>query len=104
MGDNVEKSGGRFVKAFDDAAPDVAEALSECLSRQSQELRRLELIRVGELQDGREENAIDFELGLSIQVRAPRLEASADEVSEGGPPFLRSRTRRGFAFGFRRAQ
>ena len=58
-----------------------AKALAECLSRQSQDLGRLELIGAGELQDGREKNAIDFELGLGIQVRAPRLEASADEGS-----------------------
>src|SRR5256885_2105069 len=92
-GRTVEKSRGGIAEAFDDVAADVAEALAECLPRQPQDLGGLELIGVGELQDGREENAIDFELNLGVQVRASRLEASANEVSEDRPTFVRNSAR-----------
>src|SRR2546429_6973726 len=94
------RSSGLSVETLYHVAANVAEALAESLARHPQDLGRLELIGVGEVQDSREENAIDFELGLGVQVRAARLEVLADEGSEGGPAFLRSRTRRGFAFVF----
>ena len=90
------RSSGLSVETLYHAAADVAEALAERLAREPQDLGRLELIGVGELQNGREENAIDFELGLGVQVRASRLEASADEVSESGPTLLRRSSRRCF--------
>src|SRR6266567_2277887 len=93
------RSSALSVETLYHAAANVAESLAERLAREAEDLGGLELIGVGELQDGGEKNAIDFELGLGVQVRAPRLEASADEGSEGGPGFLRSGTRRGFAFG-----
>src|SRR6266550_5106061 len=98
------RSSGQSVETLYHAAANVAEALAERLARKPQDLGRLELIGVGELQDSLEEHAIDFELGLGVQVRAPRLEAPANEGSKGGPAFLRSRIRRGFGGGFSGAQ
>src|SRR4051794_29534671 len=98
------RSGGLSVETSYHAAANTAESLAERLARETQDLGGLELIGVGELQDGREENAIDFELGLGVQVRARRFQASADEVSEGGPTVLRRNGPRGFCVGFRRAQ
>jgi len=57
---------GLSVEGRHDAVANVAEALAECLPRQAQEFGRLELIVVGELQDGREQNAIDFQLRLGV--------------------------------------
>jgi hypothetical protein len=85
-----------------DTASGIAEALAERLSRQPQDLGRPELIALGELQDGRKEDAIHFELGLGIQVRAPGPEALADEISEGGPTFVRNGARRTFGAIFAR--
>src|SRR4051795_8591491 len=86
-------STGLSVDTLHHVAADVAEALAKRLSRQSQDLGGLELIGVGELEEGRKKNAIDFALRLCIHVRAPRAEALADEVSEGRPAFVRNSAR-----------
>src|SRR5438132_6449912 len=98
------RSSGLPVKTLYPAAANVAESLAERLAREPQDLGRLELIGVGELQDSREENAIDFELGLGVQVRAPGPEALADERFEGGPTFVRNSARRTFGGIFGRRQ
>jgi hypothetical protein len=54
-------------------------ALVECLARETQDPGGLELIGVGELQDGGEKNAIEFELRLGVQVRASQLEPFQEE-------------------------
>jgi hypothetical protein len=89
LGPQAATSRGMFAEALGDAAVDIAKALAECLAREPQDLGGLELIGVGVLQDGREEDTIDLKLSLGVQIPGSRSKALADEFAEGTPAFTR---------------